>query len=429
MIHRNTRTYWAFGAQEKYTDGPVVRTVRPDVTIRRAQRVLDRIGVTKVSDVTGLDRIGIPNFMTVRPRDLGPGISYYNGKGTTRADAHAGALMEAIERHAGERCDYKITTTSYRELRRYKRCVDPNDIIVPSLRHTSDRVTLEWVSGYDLIGNESIMVPLNFVVSPYNPATKLAPFMTSSNGLASGNTLAEAVCHAICEIVERDSQALALTLSQLLPSIHGILGTVDVNTQPAPRISLARLPSRAEDLIKKIQDAGLRIFLRDYTNLVGVAAISCTLVDLESTDVANAYGGMGAHPDARVALLRSLTEAAQSRISGIQGGREDLEHILKNYVHCRAVDIDELFGGTQEIYFDEIPTVYHRSIELDIKFLLNRMASVGLDRVIVFDLTRPEVGIPVVRVVVPRAETWPVFHLHTGRAVFGSRVAELLARR
>ena len=59
--------------------------------------------------MTGLDRVGIPNFMTVRPHDLGPGISYYNGKGTTRADAYAGAMMEAIERHAGERYDGPVS--------------------------------------------------------------------------------------------------------------------------------------------------------------------------------------------------------------------------------------------------------------------------------------------------------------------------------
>jgi YcaO-like protein with predicted kinase domain len=58
--------------------------------------------------VTDLDRVGIPNFMAVRPHDRGPGISYYNGKGTTRADAYAGAMMEAIDRHAGERYDDKL---------------------------------------------------------------------------------------------------------------------------------------------------------------------------------------------------------------------------------------------------------------------------------------------------------------------------------
>ena len=83
--------YWLGPREVKYNSSGVERSVRPSATIRRALVVLDTIGVTKVADVTDLDRVGIPNFMTVRPHDLGPGISYYNGKGTTRADAYAGA--------------------------------------------------------------------------------------------------------------------------------------------------------------------------------------------------------------------------------------------------------------------------------------------------------------------------------------------------
>ena len=90
--------YWLGAREAKYSSAGVERSVRPRATIRRARAVLDRIGVTRVADVTDLDRVGIPNFMTVRPHDLGPGISYYNGKGTTREQAHAGALMEAVER-------------------------------------------------------------------------------------------------------------------------------------------------------------------------------------------------------------------------------------------------------------------------------------------------------------------------------------------
>ena len=90
--------YWLGSRETKYSASGVERSVKPSVTIRRARARLDAIGVTKVSDITDLDRVGMPNFMTVRPRDLGPGLSYYNGKGRTRADAHAGALMEAVER-------------------------------------------------------------------------------------------------------------------------------------------------------------------------------------------------------------------------------------------------------------------------------------------------------------------------------------------
>ena len=108
-----TYEFWFARKELKYSTAGVERSVAPRATIRRARAVLDTIGVTKVADVTGLDRAGIPNFISVRPDDLGPGISYYNGKGMTRADARAGALMEAIERHAGEHYDGPIIRSSF----------------------------------------------------------------------------------------------------------------------------------------------------------------------------------------------------------------------------------------------------------------------------------------------------------------------------
>src|SRR4051794_26456549 len=114
---RNTYDGWLGATETKYNRSGVERGIGPSVTIKRAHRVLEAVGVTKVADLTDLDRIGIPNFMTVRPHDAGPGISYYNGKGRTRAEAHAGALMEAIERHAGESYDGRILRSSHRNLR------------------------------------------------------------------------------------------------------------------------------------------------------------------------------------------------------------------------------------------------------------------------------------------------------------------------
>src|SRR3954467_15917927 len=135
--------YWLGPTQMKYSASGVERAVKPEATIRRAQAVLDIIGVTKVADVTDLDRVGIPNFMTVRPHDVGPGISYYNGKGTTRAAAHAGALMEAIERHAGERYDGPVIVSSHYNLKSEHACIDPLEIHVPMVRRYSEHLMLE----------------------------------------------------------------------------------------------------------------------------------------------------------------------------------------------------------------------------------------------------------------------------------------------
>src|SRR3979411_194926 len=151
--------YWLGPSEVKYSSSGVERSVRPAATIRRARAVLDTIGVTKVADVTDLDRVGIPNFMTVRPHDLGPGISYYNGKGTTRAYAYAGALMDAVERYAGERYDGEIIVSSPYNLRGEHACVDPLEIHVPMVRKYSEHLMLECVLGFDLMARRPSYAP------------------------------------------------------------------------------------------------------------------------------------------------------------------------------------------------------------------------------------------------------------------------------
>jgi len=421
---QNTREYWLTGKLAKYSSKGVVRCIEPQETIRRASAVLDRAGITTVSEVTDLDRIGIPNFMSVRPRDLDPGISYYNGKGTTRADAHAGALMEAIERHAGESCGFEVITGSYDRLRQSFACVKPDEIIVPMVRDYADDLSLEWVCGYDLIHSCETLVPLNAVVCPYKPERAPVLFYASTNGLASGNTRLEALCHALCEIVERDAEAIATAKAQIGPAVRGLLGLASAAPGAGPRpISLERLPRRAIPLIARIERAGLRIFLRDLTSTAGIATIDCTIVERRMDGTDTAFGGCGAHPDSRVALLRAITEAAQSRVTLIQGGREDLAEVLRARP---AVNVAELMETGEPISFEEIPTYRHDHIDEDVDLILGRLPEYGINQVVALDMTHPEVGIPVVRVVIPLAETWTVFHLHTGRGTFGPRIAREL---
>ena len=60
----------------------------------------------------------------------------------------------------------------------------------------------------------------------------------------------------------------------------------------------------------------------------------------------------------------------------------------------------------------------------DVELMIERMRLSGFDQVIVFDITRAEVGIPVVRFIVPRAEAWTFYLMHAGRAGYrGSRIA------
>jgi ribosomal protein S12 methylthiotransferase accessory factor len=420
--------YWLGPREAKYSSSGVERSVRPNATIRRASAVLDIIGVTKVADVTDLDRVGIPNFMTVRPHDLGPGISYYNGKGTTRAAAHAGALMEAIERHAGERYDGPVMVSSHYNLRSEHACIDPLEIHIPMIRKYSEHLMLEWVLGFDLMTRRPTYAPLNCVVAPYNSDSGMGLFYTSTNGLASGNTRVDAVCHGLCEVIERDATGLAMARSDLKPAVAAILadmgfgGGVSAEPEQAPRISLRGLPRPAAALVRKLQGAGLDVELLNLTSATGIATIACTITERQGLpSVTGACSGCGTHPDARIALTRALTEAAQSRLTGIQGGRED----LPNYVPAEGVPPPEAKqGGGRSIGFDEIASYQHSSVNDDVEFIIERMRQSGFAQVVVVDITRQEVGIPAVRVIVPRSETWTLYFSDGARASLGPRALQ-----
>jgi ribosomal protein S12 methylthiotransferase accessory factor YcaO len=338
--------------------------------------------------------------------------------------------MEAIERHAGESCDYQIMRGSYREMRHLYSCMNPIEIIVPRLREFDEDLSLEWVAGYDLINKRETLALLNCVVCPYEAkGGACSIFLASTNGLASGNTLTEAVCHALCEIIERDAQAISMGRTHIRPAVHGLLSSdmrQDGYWLEKRRISLDGLPWRASRLVNTIQRAGLKVFLRDLTMTAAIATIECMIVEAGFDGFASAYGGCGTHPDARVAILRAITEAAQSRLTCIQGGREDLPHIMSQKSYCESAQVDEVFGAGTLISFSDIPSYEHEYIDDDVRLLLERLPAYGLEQLVAFDLTRAEVGIPVARLVAPRAETWAVFHLHTGRGVFGPRLAQEL---
>lgn len=424
---RSDPKYWQSERIAKYSPKGAVRGVPPSVTIRRASKVLTAAGVTKIAEVTHLDRIGIPNFMAVRPADLGPGISYYNGKGVTRADAHAGAIMEAIERHAGESCGYDVTFGSFADLIATRRCINPAELSMPFLLQYSKDLQIEWVTGVDLLKNEPALVPLNCVVCPYEPPDdRPTLFRASTNGLASGNSITEALCHAIFEVIERDAYALAVADAELGPAVATLLGNNPKDRRAGYRqVRLDGLPRRAAALVRKIQRAGLKVYLRDFSPYAPIAVLDCAIVEYSGADMAVAYGGLGAHLDASVALLRAITEAAQSRIGMIQGGREDLPHLGQA---PRRFDPDAVFGRGELVSFSDIKTTANEFIDDDLREVLARMPDFGLTELIAFDMTHPDVNIPVVRVVAPQSETWTVYHLHTGRGAFGKRASILLSR-
>ncbi len=340
-------------------------------------------------------------------------------------------MMEAVERYSAEECRLPVTVGPFERLRRETDAVDPRELLAP--RRGGDLVSLplEWVLGRDLIADRPRYVPLNAVVTPYLPREAPAPWDSSTNGLAAGNSLDEAVCQALCEVIERDAMALHRAGGRLLGGVNAILEGLEVvpgtpDPLPHPLIDPGTLPPRPSRLLDRLRRAGLRVALRDITSDVGVATIHCSLAEPLGRGRHTIHGGYGCHPDARVAVVRALTEAAQSRCGWIQGGREDLPSFAGE--SPRLADPDEILEHGPRRMFDEVTSVEYKCVGDDVAWLLSRLSSAGFRQAVVVDLTRPELGVPVVRVVVPLAETWAAFHLHSGRGTIGPRAVQRLTR-
>jgi len=364
------------------------RAVPPEETLRLARERLPAAGITRVADITNLDRIGIPVFSSIRPTAEAGAISVYNGKGATPIEAEVSAMMEGIERYSAEIGDREVIMGRCSEVSAEYNALDPVDLILPD--HVPADLVIPWVRGYDIVQQEEILIPAHAVFHPL-PVKMGGLFRTNTNGLASGNTLEEAVFHALMEVVERDAWSLAEVTRDTGPRIEGIEDGL------------------AADLLARFEAAGVEVTLKDITSDTGIPTVAAVADDLVLRDPTLLTIGMGSHTSTGIAVLRALTEVAQSRLTQIHGAREDTDtaDVRKRIGYERTKRLNRhWFADSESVSFADLPSFDSDDFLTDIRHVIDRLRAVGLSRVIVVDLTRPEIGIPVVRVVVPGLEIY-----------------------
>jgi ribosomal protein S12 methylthiotransferase accessory factor len=372
------------------------RLVAPEETVAWVWPFLPAMGITRIANVTGLDCIGIPVVMVCRPNSRAVSVS--QGKGVDLAAAQASGLMECVEGYHGERIDQPLQRGSFHALRDTHRLVEIDGLPqAPRGAFSPDR-SLLWIEGEDLIQRERVWVPYEMVSVDFTlprPAGS-GCFYASSNGLASGNHLLEAISHGICEVVERDATALFHLL--------------DPEERETARIDLATIEDPGcREVLEKCEGAGIAVAVWETTSDVGIPAFMGLLVERDTDPLRPHFSGfgMGCHPVREIALLRALTEAAQSRLTVISGSRDDLfrgdyERFWDGESRQRKRRLIDARGPMRS--FQDVPTQVAATFDEDVAWELERLQAVGISRVVVVDLTRPEFGIPVARVIIPGLE-------------------------
>ena len=102
------------------------RTLAPEETLSRIDAKMPAAGITRVADITNLDRVGIPVFSSIRPMAEKGAISVYNGKGATPTEAKVSAMMEGIERYSGELKDMELIISRFSELKKERVALNPS---------------------------------------------------------------------------------------------------------------------------------------------------------------------------------------------------------------------------------------------------------------------------------------------------------------
>ncbi|MFA1540773.1 YcaO-like family protein [Actinomadura monticuli] len=369
------------------------------------------LGVTRCAETTRLDRVGIPVHSATRP---GAAVVIVTaGKGGTAEESRAGALMEAIEQAVAER------SAPFAAERGDLRWASPRAIasaggptlgsLCPVLGRGLDvDRKMAWVRAEELNSGEELPVPAELVFHPCPEELRVGIWGSTTTGLASGNDFDEAMLHGLCEVLERD----ALSFETL--SSSSIL------------VKAEQLPAEPAALAGKIRAAGLRVWLRWIPSALG-ACFSCLIVDDDLASPLACSGGYGFHPVAAIAAVRALSEAAQSRLTYIQGARDDLDEATafidslgaEREARYRAELVAGFARAAPAVSFCDIPTSEPAGPRDMLGNLLDRCRRHGFERVGAYRYPPLAEPFAVVRVCVPFAEHFT----QTTRRV-GPRLAE-----
>jgi bacteriocin biosynthesis cyclodehydratase domain-containing protein len=320
------------------------------------------------------------------------------GKGSTAEQGEASALMEAIERYSGIFQGDEIRTA-----RRFSdfapgEAILPNDVQLFSeaqirtrhepVLHDSTPVPdpidpsakIDWSPVWSLRDNRFKYLPTSFLYFFYSGP---AAFHTDSNGCAAGNTREEAIVQGFLELVERDAYAIwwynRLRRAELDLSAFDDSYVRDVQTQFA--------------------DAGRKLWVLDVTSDLGIPTYVAIMHWMKDGQE-NIEFGSGAHFDRRIALLRALTELSQFLSIGLMGGGSGEKPSLDGVTPLRLENYPFLMPAKNPIVPPAAGIKLADNTRDQVLACVDIASRAGLD-FLVLDQTRPDVEVPVVRVIAP----------------------------
>lgn len=390
------------------------------------KRLKPTVGITRVAIITGLRMIGIPNAQAFRP-DGEWSSTVGSGKSESVVGARVGAIMEEIEKWAQEQFACRESgpvekVASFKNLkRRGHSVIDPSTLDLPYDSCYAADLKIGWHPCVDLAGGDTTMIPTAAITHRrvsndiyYSPRGGRKTI--STNGLASGMTMAEAITHALCEYIERH----ALVVDSVTDGNPG-----GPNTNRRPFLDLETVPRSTRRLMGKISRAGYRLIVRDITSNIKVPTFNATILLPEGSIEGRLFNdgwrranGWAAHPDPETALNMAILEASQTIMTHVAGAREDLVLQARSLgrhertdSRRRAACLAEMDADAPRRAFSSISGLSSNDAATDVHWILERLTEAGCEHVLVIDYSIQRINpVRVVRAIIPGLETINPFH-------------------
>jgi ribosomal protein S12 methylthiotransferase accessory factor len=396
-------------------------------TLKKLKQV---VGITRVGVITGLGTIGIPNAQAFRP-DGEWSSTVGSGKSESITGAKVGAIMEEIEKWAQEKFTIDANAginghpqniSSFRDLvKRGEKAIDPSSLDLPYDSCYSEKLEMEWRQCDDLITGSTVLVPTaaithRRVTNDIYYSSRGGRKTITTNGLASGMTMAEALTHALCEYIERH----ALVLDSISDGNPG-----SPTAQPRPAVNLETTPASTRRLLGKITRAGYRLEVREITSEIRVPTFNSMIYLPEGSmagplfhDDLQRASGWAAHPDPETAINMSILEASQTIMTHVAGAREDLVLQARSLGRHERTDSRRSSAFARELAqdgpkrnFADIEGLRSDDAAEDVRWVLKQIAAAGYHHAIVADYSTREIKpVRVVRAIIPGLETINPFH-------------------